>query len=240
MMTLREMRDDPNLKYDEERSAEICAQILFAVFQSEVVPMSPDDVIADPEEDVFEVRRSDSGDFSFAPPEVLMTGRDPDDGDRRYVIGMIIHYLWSNVHEDLATAARMPLVRLYALRDEQKSPLLYDAGIRRKLGDSGENDLLKHAIALTGSDADKRTEAEAQIRKWILGIESQAVFVLMENGVNVGQYVHTFQKGNPRNVKLSAGKGLTCNGVQYRFTEDRLIEFRPGRHAFEIAVKRVR
>lgn len=234
MMTLRELRDDPNRNIDEE----LCAQILQSVLRSDVVPLSPDDVIADPDQDVFEVRRSSSGDFSFASPQVLMDGREPDDKDRQYALGMVIHYLWCDEYQDLAIVSRMPLVRLYAVNDEQESPLLRDAHIRSKLGNSGNNTLLKLAIALTGGDANRRTRAKAEIERWILGIESQVTFRLMEDGGEVGQYEYKFK--NPRGLKIEAGRVLSCKGARYRFLEDRIIEFRPGRRTLEIAVERVR
>lgn len=235
MMTLRELHDDSEREFDEE----LCAQILLSVLRSDVVPLSPDDVIADPDQDVFEVRRSCSGDFSFASPQILMDGREPTAEDKQYALGMIVHYLWSDEYEDLAITSKMPLVRLYAVNDEQKSPLLRDVDIAGKLGNSGENTLLRLAIALTGSDANKRAKAENEIKEWIYGFDSHVTIVLMEDEIKVGQYEHRFSINSPKRLQIRAGNVLNQAGARYRFLQNEVIEFKPGKRTVGIAVERV-
>ena len=229
MMTLRELRDHS----DKEFNPILCAQILMAVIQSPIVPESPDDVIADPEQDVFKVAESGSGDLSFVSPAVLLTGRKPNAEDKCYTVGMVIHYIWGEPFEDLAIASEMPFVRLYTVDDGMQSPILCAQKTPNQLE---TNVMLRLAVALTGGDIGKRAQAAKEIQDWVSGFDSRIVLRLKEGNRIVGELAQGFPK-NTRRMMIRSGQTIRCGGAKYSIVNEHVVDYMPGQHVLEVAVR---
>lgn len=236
MPTLREVHEGEKFDFTEV----IQAQILTAVIDSEEVPCSPDDIIVDVANDVFEVSKSASGDMSFASPEMLLKGKIPDQNDQNFVLGMVIHYMYQEPGNDLAMKASNSLIPLYLKDYEEGRLLLADEELAADPGLLRNDDPLGSAAVLTGRNFAARTNERSKLAQWILRQPSQVSIRFMNGGECVKTLHRDFPTDRRTNITLSKGKMLEANGAVYQIAEDCRIIHRPGRHIEMVPVRRVR